>query len=60
MELLGIGLLKKAEWVEKQKIPGFASIPSPNGFDLGWGLAGTLKFEKLHKKVLFLDTQVLC
>lgn len=48
MELLGISLLKKAEWVEKQKIQGFASIPSPNGFDLGWGLAGTLKFGKLH------------
>lgn len=46
MELLGSGILKKAEWAEKQKIEGFASIPSPNGFDLGFG---TLKLEKLYK-----------
>lgn len=43
MELLGISLLKKAEWVEKQKIQGFASITSPNGFDLGWGLSWDIK-----------------
>lgn len=33
-----------------QKIEGFTSIPSLNGFDLGWVLAGTLKFEKLYKE----------
>lgn len=49
VKLLGSGILKKAEWVEKQKIEGFPSIPSPNGFDLGWVLAGTLNLEKLYK-----------
>lgn len=43
-------LLKRAEWAEKQKIEGFASIPSPNRFGLGWILAGTLKSEKLFKE----------
>lgn len=36
--------LKRAAWAEKQRIQAFAFISSPNQFDLGWVLAGTLVF----------------